>query len=409
MGDALVEKYVAERASKLGLIENLKMAALDAGRDPNPDDEVAIEGAKKRVSDIDRYLALVGDNLAMDEDTQNRLSRVSASVQPSAVYRSDGQLLWDALHQNEADSASRYRGALRRAAEHMGTLAAETTPVAGDLAGLVVKPNVGAVINPYPSGMPLASAIGMQAVPANDGFGFSRPQIVDPGFTSGVGVQTLEKAELASKAFSITTTPVSLDSLGTYLNISQQLLSFNPASLGIILAQLRQRLENAVEGYMFTAFGASTGSVSLESDANAQTVLAAIYTAAANYYGITQQMPSFIAVGPLGWARLGSLADAAGRPMFPTLGAANAPGTASAASMSGSVAGLRLVITPKITTTAMYVSGPEGIEGYMFSFPVLESVEASVLGRQVAVAAAVAAYRPTPFANATQKISDTTP
>jgi hypothetical protein len=95
--------------------------------------------------------------------------------------------------------------------------------------------------------------------------------------------------------------------------------------------------------------------------------------------------------------------------MFPTLGAANAPGTASASSMAGSVAGLGLVVTPKITDTAMYVGGSEGIEAYLFALPVLESVEASVLGRQVAVAAAIAAYRPTPFANATQKISDTTP
>jgi hypothetical protein len=405
----MVEQYVAERASKLTLIENLKMAALDAGRDPNADDEIAIESAKKRVSDIDRYLSLVGDNLAMDEDTANRLSRVSASVQPAAHYRSAGQLLYDVLHQNEPDAASRYRGALRRATEHMGTLAADTTAVAGDLAGLVVKPNVGAVINPYPSGMPLASAIGLQSVPPSDGFGFSRPQVVDTGFVTGVGTQTAEKAELASKAFSITTTPVTLDTVGGHLNISQQLLSFNPASLGIILAQMRQRLENAVEAYVYAEFIESTGSVSLESTATAAQVLQSIYTAAANYYGITSQMPDFVAVGPLGWARLGGLADAAGRPMFPTLGAANAPGTANAASMAGSVAGLSLVVTPKITDTAMYVGGSEGIEAYLFALPVLESVEASVLGRQVAVAAAIAAYRPTPFANATQKISDTTP
>jgi hypothetical protein len=32
---------------------------------------------------------------------------------------------------------------------------------------------------------------------------------------------------------------------------------------------------------------------------------------------------------------------------------------------------------------------------------VLEAVEPSVLGRQVAVAASIAGYRPTPFANAT--------
>jgi hypothetical protein len=268
---------------------------------------------------------------------------------------------------------------MTRAAEHMGTLIADTTATAGDLGGLVVRPSVGAVINPYPSGMPLASAIGMRAVPASDGFGFSRPQVVDTGFTTGVGTQTAEKAELASKAFTVTSTSVTLDTVGGYLNVSQQLQSFNPSALDIIIAQMRRRLEAAIETYM--------------------------YTAAANYYGVTKALPSTLVVGPAAWARLGSLVDAAGRPLFPTIGAANAPGTASADNFAGTVAGLRLVVTPAITDGDMFVTGSEAIEGYMYPFPILETVEASVLGRQVAVAAAVAAYRPTPFANATQLLA----
>jgi hypothetical protein len=311
-------------------------------------------------------------------------------------------MLWDTLHQGDADARTRLGRVMRRAAEHMGTLIADTTATAGDMAGLVVKPSVGPVINPYPMGMPLASAIGMRDVPASDGFGFSRPQVVDANFATGTGVQALEKGELASKAFSITATNVGLDTIGGYLNISQQLLSFNPTALGLVLDQMRRRLEADVEAYMLAEFDNSTGHVTLSLTGDGEAVLKAIYDGAAAYYAITYELPQWVIVGPAAWARLGSLVDAASRPLFPTIGAANASGTSSADSFAGSIAGLRLVVTPAITDGDIYVSGPAAIEGYMYRFPILETVEASVLGRQVAVAAAVAAYRPTPFANATQ-------
>jgi hypothetical protein len=100
----------------------------------------------------------------------------------------------------------------------------------------------------------------------------------------------------------------------------------------------------------------------------------------------TEQLPDWIAMGPLGWAQLGGLTDLAGRPLFPTLGAANAAGTARADSFSVTVAGLTPVVTPAITTTDYFVGGGEGLEGYLYRYPVLEAVEPSVLGVQVAYA-----------------------
>jgi hypothetical protein len=245
----------------------------------------------------------------------------------------------------------------------------------------------------------------MRPVPASDGFGFSRPQVVDPGIDDGVAEQALEKAELASKAFSITTTPVALTTLGGYLTVSQQLLSFAPASLGIIVDQLRVRLERRVEAFMFTAMSTGATKVTLALTATAAEILQAIYDAAAAYFGITGDLPSWIAMGPLGWARLGGLVDLAGRPLFPTLGAGNAIGTAEAGSFSMTVAGLTPVITRTITDATFYVGGTEALEGYLYPLPVLEAVEPSVLGRQVAIAASVASHNPPPFAGAIQHLA----
>lgn len=410
MGDKMTDTLIHKRDTKMQLIEQLQNVALEEQRDLTEQDLATIEAAGNEVKALNRQLDVLLQNLDLAEDTQSRLRGLGSTMVASDFhYRSAGALLWDVLHQSEPEARTRYQRVMRRAAEHMGTLAANTTPVAGDLGGLIVKPVIGPVADPNPSGMPFASAAGLREVSSSDGFGFSRPYIDDPNFLTGVGDQALEKAELPSKAFHVKATNVPLTTKGGYLNISQQLLAFNPQSLDIIVGQLRRRLENAIELFMVAEMQESTGLIPLESNATAAEVLQAIYDAAAAYFGVTGELPTWLAMGPTGWARLGGLADAAGRPMFPTLGAANAPGSMAANTFSVTVAGLRPIVTPAITTSDFYVGGPAGFEAYAYRLPVLEAVEPSVLGRQVAVAASIAGFRPTPFADATQRIGDNTP
>jgi hypothetical protein len=139
----------------------------------------------------------------------------------------------------------------------------------------------------------------------------------------------------------------------------------------------------------------TTNTVALASNANAATTLAALFDAAAQVYAQTNELPTWIAYGPVGWAQLGSLADTAGRPMFPFLGAANALGNASLGDFNLGPLGLQQIVTPGITNNDIYVGNSAGFEAYVYSFPILEAVEPSVLGRQVAVAEAMAFYRPT--------------
>jgi HK97 family phage major capsid protein len=402
VGNKLAERLEGDITKKRALIEGLADRAVDEGRDLSDEEMATIDSSNTEILSLKRQLDLLVADIEISEGTQTRLRNLgSAAVAGDFHYRSAGQLLWDVLHQSEPEARTRYQRVMRRAAEHMGTLAANTTPVAGDLAGLVVRPSVGPVVDPTPTGMPFATAIGMRDIPASDGYGFSRPHLVDPNFTTGVAKQTLEKAELASKMFSIAVDNIPLDTYGGYLNCSVQLLSFQPASLQIIVDQLRRRLEYQIDTALVTEMMESTGKVTLAAAATAAEVVQAIYDAAAAYFAVTHQLPSWIAMGPLGWARLGGLTDAAGRPLFPTLGAANAPGSMSATSFAVTVAGLTPVLTPAITDDTYWVGGADSLEGYLYRYPVLEAVEPSVLGRQVAVAASTAGYRPTPHANAT--------
>jgi HK97 family phage major capsid protein len=283
----------------------------------------------------------------------------------------------------------------------MGTDSAATTPTAGDLGGLVVKPVVGPIIDPYPRSMPFASTLGL--IESTNALHFMRPRIDDPDFLTGVAQQTAEKAELVSKKFDVTAEAVALKTVGGYLNISQQLISLQPGSLDLIVSHMLRRLGNAIDRTLVAEVAKSTGKTTLAANADAATILKAIFDASAKVYDATGELATWIAMGPAGWARLGSLVDAAGRPLFPYLGAANALGTAQADSFGIMPAGLRSVVTPAIADATFWVGNGACIEGYLYRFPVLEAVEPSVLGRQVAVAAAVAGYRP--FANASQHLA----
>src|SRR5215510_6208748 len=190
MADALLDLLVKERDQKLGLINMLSNTAAEQGRDLNADDQEAIKVAKERMSAIDKQLVLIGDQLDMDVDTRERIAKLHPSSQNTVTpnYRSAGELLWDCIHGTmgsvhsveDQEAAKRWGTVMKRAAQHMGTDAAKTTPVAGGLGGLYVMPVVGPVIDIFPAGRPFITGVGTR--PAPNALTFVRPRIVDPDF-----------------------------------------------------------------------------------------------------------------------------------------------------------------------------------------------------------------------------------
>jgi hypothetical protein len=78
---------------------------------------------------------------------------------------------------------------------------------------------------------------------------------------------------------------------------------------------------------------------------------------------------TWIAMGPLGWARLGGLTDLAQRPLFPFGNAVNANGTSNPGTFEIAGLGLTAVVTPGITTGDYYVGNELGIEAYEYTLP----------------------------------------
>jgi HK97 family phage major capsid protein len=397
MGDVLLDRLVQEREGRINLIRNITQAAADAERDLSEQDRDTITRAQARMVEIDQQLALISHELDMDNEVRDRLARLQPqSVAPATVqYRSAGDLLWDMLHASaDRDASHRYNRFVTRAAEHMGTTAANTTPTAGGFAGLLVIPTVGTILDLVPGGRPLLSAMGVQPMP--NGWAFMRPRVVDANVDTAMGVQTKEKAELTSKHFDILADNISPVTVGGYLNVSQQLLTFVSQSLDIIVGQMGKRLARYEEKAAYTAMSGAAFHVTLAAGATGAATLTAIYAASAQVYANTGELAQWIAMGPLGWARLGSLVDGNGRQMFPFLGAQNALGTSDASTFAmAGPAGLRSVVTYAIPDDSFYIGNQYGLEAYEYRFPLLETIEPSVLGRQMAVGASLAFYVPT--------------
>lgn len=391
--DALIQGHMDERESKVTVIQTIADTAASEGRDLYETELETISNARSRIVALDKQIEAVSGQLEMADTIRTRIRTLDPSVMSKDwSYRTAGDYLWDALHRaNDHDANDRFQRFHKRAAEHMGLDKANTIPVAGGFNGLVINPVVGTVLDPSPQGRPLFTALGVRPITSMT---FLRPRIVDPNFATGVGPQGQEKSELPSKAWDILSDPVTAEIVGGYINVSQLLIEMLSGSLDMVISHMNRRLEQASETAAVAELDKTTAEIPLAADADAAAINAAIGQAAALVVANTGRLPTWMAMGPTAWGRLIGVSDAAGRPLLPNVGAANAIGTASADSYFTNVRGLTTVVTHAITNANVYVGNTFGLEVYEKPMPVLQAVEPSVFGRQISVQTALAFYRP---------------
>ena len=404
MPDAITQKLLTERDDIVARANGLKKTAVESNRDLESGERETLKNFQNRVAEIDVQLEYTTMSYDLSEQTRDNLARMNAAPvnvgkdgNPWA-HANAGQVVWDYLHQHQdRDAANRiqtFTRAQTRAAEHMGSTAAVTVPVAGGFGGLLVTPVAGPIIDLSGADMPLVSALGSQDAP--NGFQFMRPRIVDPDLDTAAGPQAggKEKAELPSKKFDLAADNVTMSTIGNYLNLSLQAETFVPGALDIVVRQLNRRTSRGIEKLAVTKLTGASNHIPLADDADAAAVQAAIFAGAAAVFKATGRMPQWLAVGPDGWARLGGVTDLAGRPIFPALNPVNAAGTANPGELALNVAGLRVIVTAGITDKAIYMGNSDGLEIYSYRFPLLSATEPSLLGRQLAVAASMGSYQP---------------
>ena len=371
--------------------ETIYRTARDENRDPVESEQATLDRLSVKVDDLNVQLKRATASYDVDAAVREKLDMIRGAAAPVA-YRDAGSLMWDMLHaQTDPDAADRYRrgivvpATINRAAEHLGFDKANTVPVAGGFNGLVVAPNVGPVLDPYPGDMPLFTALNPQTITTAT---FGRPRIVDPNFDSSMSDNPQEKAESVSKAWDIEVESVKMGLVRGYINVSELLLEMLAESLGMVVGHMNKRLAGMLEKKAISNVTDTTATpITLGAAATAAEVQAAIFQASGQVFTATKRLPTWVAMGVEGWVRLGSLTNLAGDSIL-QVGAGDATSTGS------KVFGLDPILTEGIADADLFIGNALSIEAYERRFPVMQALEPALFGRQIGVAGGYAFYDP---------------
>ena len=254
----------------------------------------------------------------------------------------------------------------------------------------IITGNVFDSLNPI---RPFVSAIGARAMPQS-GATFRRPVItVRPVVTQQ---PTGQLNALDPSTVTVANNNVNKLTFGTYVTMSEQDLDWtDPASINIVLNQLAIAYGQATNNYAVdTCHAAITQTSAVADTSDPADWIAAIYEGARQISATSNYLPTHMVVTPTTWAALGSLVDSTGRPVFPQIGAMNAPGQLSAANWNGNPLGLVLVVDKDTPGSFMgHAAGPAaGFEFYEQQKGAISVDVPSTLGRTIAYRGYAAAF-----------------
>jgi HK97 family phage prohead protease len=234
-----------------------------------------------------------------------------------------------------------------------------------DTPGILPEIITGTVYDSLNPIRPFVSAIGALAMPGS-GATFRRPVItVRPVVTQQ---PTGQLNALDPSTVTVANNNVNKLTFGTFVTMSEQDLDWtDPASINIVLNQLAIAYGQATNNYAVdTCHAAITQTSAVADTSDPADWIAAIYEGARQISNTSNYLPTHMVVTPGTWAALGSLVDSTGRPVFPQIGAMNAPGQLSAANWNGNPLGLVLVVDKNAPGSFMgHAAGPAaGFEFY---------------------------------------------
>jgi HK97 family phage prohead protease len=262
-----------------------------------------------------------------------------------------------------------------------------------DTPGILPEIITGSVFDGLNPIRPFVSAIGSRAMPQS-GATFRRPVItVRPTVTQQ---PTGQLNTLDPSTVTVANNNVNKLTFGTYVTMSEQDLDWtDPASINIVLNQLAIAYGQATDNYAVdTCHAAITQTSSVADTSDPADWIAAIYEGARQISASSNYLPTHMVVTPTTWAALGSLVDTTGRPVFPQIGAMNAPGELSAANWNGNPLGLVLVVDKHTPGSFMgHAAGPAaGFEFYEQQKGAISVDVPSTLGRTIAYRGYAAAF-----------------
>jgi len=380
--DAMIARLETELEQRNALIEGCIAAAQDNGRDLNSQEMEMIGGARERIAEVVGQLDPLREASRIALESRNRTRQLAAELESARTragvpggaveYRSAGQYVADMYLSAMGDEGARTRTEVfNRAAAHQTT---------ADNPGLLPESIVGPVVNFVDTARPIVAVVGPQDL-GTGSWAYARVTQ-----HSQVGLQSAEKAELASRKMLITKTPITAPTYGGYVNVSRQDISrTSPAILDMVINDLAGQYSIQTEAAAATALttAAAVGPV-IPATPTAANIATALWGAAGQVFAATKgQGRTVIAMSP---DQLGIIG-----PIFPGINPQNAYSAGFdvsnlASGAQGAVVGLTVVMSAGLATDTILVFSTAAVNCFEARYGALQVVEPSVWGVQVGYA-----------------------
>lgn len=386
--DAMITRLEKEIEERSTFIDGLAANAQDAERDLTPTENELMLGAKARIEECETQLTTLSETRASAtrarkrvDDVDRELTKLRDQVdrEGEIEYRSAGDYIVDTYAAYRGDREAKDRLEIfHRTAAHQRTT---------DNEGLLPDPVVGPVLSFIDTRRPLVTALGVQALTTSP---FARPKVTQHTQvgrqTDGTTDDIKEKVELSSRKMIIERLPVEAETYGGYVNISRQNLDFSsPNIFNIIVNDLAGQYAIETEEAVADAIeGVNTTEVEYPLTPTAEELAAKIWAAVAQVYAADGGVGSaMIAIAPDRLAAFG--------PLFAPYGPTNQQGAGFSAAAFGQgpvgvISGVPVYMSARLTSGFAAVLSTAALELWEQRVGVLQVVEPSVLGLQVAYA-----------------------
>lgn len=379
--DAMVAKLQREFDDRNTLIEQLTTAAVEQERDLRADEMDNIKHARERMDAITTQMVPLRDAARVSAESRARNREMSEAIDAArrgervagdVNYRSAGEYIADVyLSSLGSDEARTRLDIYQRTAAHQTTT---------DNPGLLPEQIVEPVINLMDDSRPLVSAVGTTDLGTGS---WAYAKVTQH---TQVGVQSAEKAEMASRKMTITKTSITAPTYGGYVNVSKQDINrTSPQILDMVIGDLASQYAIETEAATCTALLAgATAGTALDATPSGDEVAAALWAAAATAYSnVKGGGRLIIAVAPSDLAKFG--------PIFQPVNPSNSQSTGFSAGSFGSgamgaISGMAVVMTPGLAGGQALVINTAAVRLFEAKYGALQVNEPSVWGVQVGYA-----------------------
>jgi HK97 family phage major capsid protein len=227
--------------------------------------------------------------------------------------------------------------------------------VLSDAAGLLPTSVVAPVFTDINPLRPIVSALGPRAMP-QAGSSFLRPYVK---VHSAAGQQSTELSALSTANFEVDDISISKKTFGGKLVLSEQVIDWSsPSILDAAIQDMTGQYALATENETVSTLAgamAAGNMVTLTSTTDDTEFIQDLYLAAAAIADVGNYLPNALIVSPAMWAKLGSLVDGQGRPVFPQVAPLNGIGTLpnGVTAWNGNPLGLNLIVSNQIKDQAV--------------------------------------------------------